>query len=202
MRVMKKITLVLGFLVLASCASKPVAFNSEKEEGQWEAKAQIRDLQKGSSNTVSLDVMSVRNQDLRMEVTGTLGIHVASFLLNESEVSCAIHTQKRFYSGPVSETALRPLLKADVDPRWLYGVFFDEPIKGWKCSGSPVEKCQKSDGTQIVWSDRKGENKRITISNSQFELQILVKNFMTKVQSPDRAFKLEPPESYRRYKLQ
>ena len=189
-------------LVLSACATKPVAFNATKDEGQWEAKAQIKDLQTGKSNTISLDVMSIRNEALRMEVSGTLGVHVASFLMKETDVSYAVHTQKRYFSGPVSERSLRPLLKADIDPRWFYSIFFDEPLRGWSCVGTPVEKCQRADGTSVVWSERNGEKKRITITNSQFELQVLVKNFMTKVQSPDKAFSLSAPDSYKRYKLQ
>lgn len=189
-------------LVLAGCASKPVAYNQDKAEGQWEAKAQIKDMEKGSTNNLSLDVMALKDQALRMEISGTMGVHVASLLLRDSDIKYAVHTQKRFFSGPVSERSLKPLLKAEVDPRWLYGVFFDEPIEGWNCNGQPVEKCENTDGTQIVWSDRNGEKKRITISNHKFQLQVLVKNFTTKVQSPDKTFQLESPESYKRYKLQ
>jgi hypothetical protein len=199
---MLKKFLCLTVLFAVGCATQaPVPFSTSKEEGQWEAKAQVRDLEKGTSNTVSLDVMSLRNRDLRMEVTGTLGVHVASFLLKGNEIAYAVHPQKKYYSGIATERSLRPLLKIDIDPRWLYAIFFDEPLNGWKCEGQPVEKCQRSDGTQVVWSDRNGERKRVTISNPQFELQILVKNFMTKVQSPEKAFNLETPESYRRYKL-
>lgn len=188
--------------MLSACATQPVAYNSSKDEGQWEAKAQIKNLQTGKADTISLDVMSVRDQALRMEVSGTLGVHVASFLMKDSDVSYSIHTQKKFFSGAVSEKSLRPMLKADIDPRWLYSIFFDVPLKGWTCVGDPIEKCQRSDGTKVQWSERSGEKKRITISNPQFELQVLVKSFVTKVQSPDKAFSLEAPESYKRYKLQ
>lgn len=190
-------------LVLISCATQQnVPYNQVKKEGQWEAKALVRDLQKGSSKTVSLEVLSVRDEALRMEVNGTMGVHVASFLLQGSEVSYAIHPQKAFFSGPVSEKSLRRLLNADVDPRWLYAIFFDEPLRGWDCAGQPVEKCRRSDGTEVTWAERDGEKKRVTIQSSQYELQILVKDFTTKVQSPERAFTLNSPESYRRYKLQ
>jgi hypothetical protein len=188
--------------ILSACTTKPIAYNSSKDEGQWEAKAQIKNLQTGKADTISLDVMSVKNQALRLEVGATLGINVASFLMKNSDVSYAVHPQKKFYSGPVTERSLRPLLKADIDPRWLYAIFFDEALKGWSCSGDPVEVCQRQDGTKVQWSERNGEKKRITISNGLYEMQILVKSFVTKVQDPERAFHLEAPESYKRYKLQ
>ncbi len=190
-------------LIFVGCATQQIVpFDKTKSEGQWEAKAQVRNLQKGTSHNIDLEVMSFRNQALRIEVSGTLGVHLASFLMKGSEVKYAVHPQKKFYSGMVTESSLRPLLKADVDPRWLYSIFFDEPLRGWQCQGNPVEKCQRSDGMKIVWSERQGEQKRVLIANNQFELQILVKNYLTKVQSPERAFNLETPESYRRYKLQ
>jgi hypothetical protein len=197
--------LILSMLsiVIFGCASRQtVPFDQSKKEGQWEAKAQVRDLQKGVTRTVSLDILSVRNQALRMEVSGNMGVHVASFLLQGGDVSYAIHPQKTFFSGPVSEKSLRRLLNADIDPRWLYAIFFDEPLRGWECAGQPVEKCRRSDGTEVTWSERQGEKKRVTIQNSQYELQILVKDFATKVLSPERAFTLNSPETYRRYKLQ
>lgn len=200
---MQKYFLLLSAFVFIGCATRQTTeFHQGKSEGQWEAKAQVRNLENGASNAISLEVMSLRDQALRMEVTGTMGVHVASFLMKGPDVSYAVHTQKRYFSGPATERALRPILKADVDPRWLYSIFFDLPLRGWECAGSPVEKCQRSDGTQITWTDREGERKRVTISSPQYELQILVKNFQTKVQSPDRAFNLETPDSYRRYKLQ
>lgn len=189
-------------VIMAACASKPVAYNQGKNEGQWEAKAQIRNLEKGGSNTLSLEVMAIRDQALRMEISGAMGVRVASLLLKGTHLSYAVHTQKRFFSGPVSERSLRPLLKAEIDPRWLYGIFFDAPLEGWDCRGEPVEKCERADGTQVLWTERDGEKKRIVISNPKFQLQILVKDFTTKVQSPDRAFHLEAPENYKRYKLQ
>lgn len=200
---MKKLSIFFILILLAACASKPpVPYEAEKNEGQWEAKAQLRDFEKGTTNNLSLEVMAYRDQALRMEVTGPLGVHVASVLLKGSDIKYAAHTQKRFFSGPVSESSLRPILRADLDPRWLYGVFFDEPLNGWKCEGDPIEKCEKANLATILWSERNGEKKRITIKNPKFELQILVKDFTTKVQSPERIFSLESPENYKRYKLQ
>jgi hypothetical protein len=206
---MRKYILLWFFSAVGiSCATKPVDFNSEKREGQWEAKAQIKNLENGKTNTVSLDVVSQKDEALRMEVTGTMGVSVASFLLKGSDVAYEIHAQKRHISGPASEKALQPLLNISVDPRWLYSVFFDEPVtaKDWTCEMGPdqlVGSCERSvEPVKIQWLDRQGERKRVIISNAKFELQVLVKNFETKVQSPERAFRLESNRNYKRYKLQ
>jgi hypothetical protein len=198
--------LLLGFsFVLFGCATAPTTFDSEKAQGQWEAKAQVRDLEKNKSDTVTLEVMAQKNHALRMEVNGTMGVHVASLLMKDSDISYAIHTQKRFISGPVSAKSLKPLLNVNLDPRWLYSIFFDSPLEGWNCKNSEaglIESCDRADGAKIAWADRNGEKKRITISSTQFEVQVLVKDFTTKVQSPEKAFSLDAPEGYKRYKLQ
>ncbi len=197
------VILFSGFLF--GCATTPKTFNAGKDQGQWEAKAQVKDLEKNKTETVSLEVIAQKDHALRMEVNGTMGIHVASLLLKNSEISYAIHTQKRFISGQVSTKSLRPLLNVNLDPRWLYNVFFDTAPEGWTCKSSEaglIENCNRPDGSKILWSDRSGEKKRILISTAQFEVQVLVKDFTTKVQSPDKAFSLEAPEGYKRYKLQ
>ena len=194
--------------IFSGCATVPTTYDEAKMQGQWDAKAQVRDLEKNKTNNVSLEVMAEKDRFLRMEVSGTLGVSVASFLMKDAEVSYAIHTQKRFISGPASEKALSPLLNVSVDPRWLYNVFFDLPIseKNWTCQSSVenvVESCSRlQDGMKIVWSERQGERKRVTISGAKFELQILVKGFRPKVQSPEKAFSLNAPDGYKRYKLQ
>ena len=198
----------LSLDVFVACATQPVAYNSEKMQGQWDAKVQIQDFEHQKSNNLNLQVIAEKNRAVRMEVTGTMGVNIASLLLKGDDISYAIHTQKRFISGSASEKALMPLFSIDVDPRWLYAIFFDEtiPEKNWVCRKGldlKIERCERAqDGLKIFWSERHGENKRVTLSNAKFELQILVKSFTTKVQSPERAFTLTPPEGYKRYKLQ
>jgi hypothetical protein len=98
-----------------------------------------------------------------MELTGTLGARVASLLMKDQGISYAIHTQKKYYSGSVTEKSLLPLLKVELDPRWLYSVFFDQALQGsgWKCSNDNknlVEKCEQAKTNySILWSELQRE---------------------------------------------
>jgi hypothetical protein len=195
-------------LVLVGCASAPpVQYNEAKNQGTWQAKVQVRDLKTNKSNILSMEVISEKNQAMRMELTGTLGARVASLLMKDQGISYAVHTQKKYYSGSVTEKSLLPLLKVELDPRWLYSVFFDQALQGsgWKCSNDNknlVEKCEQAKTNySILWSERQGENKRVVIQGADFEINVLVKDFSTKVQSPEKAFSLEAPANYKRYKL-
>lgn len=207
---MKKMTFIftgLVFLLLAACATKPVAFDSEKSSGTWEAKALIKDLKGKKQNTVSLEVVAEKSNALRMEVSGTMGVSVASFLMTGETVQYAIHTQKRAFSGKNSEKALSPLFQISLNPKYLENIFFDESIseKNWSCTQDNqglVARCERlSDRLQIEWKERNGENKRVLIQSPEFEVQVLVKSFTTKVEDPGVLESLTIPESYRRYKL-
>ena len=197
---------LVAFL-FTSCATAPVVYNQEKVEGTWQARIQIKDLKTNKSDVLSLEFLSEKEKAMRLEATGALGARVASLLVKGENISYAVHTQRKYYSGNVSEKSLLPLFKVSLDPRWLYNVFFDEalPGSGWTCMNDTnklVEKCEQlSTGYMIFWSERKDENKRVLIKGADFEINVLVKSFETKVQNPSKAFSLEAPATYKRYKL-
>lgn len=194
-------------LLLCGCVSAPKLYNGQKKEGSWQARVQVKDLMTNKSEVLSLEVLSIKDEALRMELTGTLGVRVASLLMKDNQIAYAIHTQRKFYSGSISSRSLQPLLKVQLDPKWLYPVFFDEAVKGsdWKCSSGAdrlIDKCEQiSTKHEIIWSERQGENKRVVIRGDNFEINVLVKDFTTKVEYPDKAFTLEAPATYKRYKL-
>ncbi|PIS10703.1 MAG: hypothetical protein COT73_07865 [Bdellovibrio sp. CG10_big_fil_rev_8_21_14_0_10_47_8] len=206
-KVFSKIFLILTTMLTVSCATKPFVFSPNKVQGKWEAKVQIKELDTGKVNVVRIDVVAKKDQALRMEVSGTLGVHVASVLLRGDQIEYAVHTQKRYFSGPVTERSLRPLLHIQVEPRWFYPIFFDEPInnKNWTClrdQNQVIASCERlEDHLKITWSEREGEKKRVTVANDQFDLQMVVKDFTTKVEAPEKVFSMQVPSSYKRYKL-
>lgn len=196
--------LVSALALLSACASQPVQFDESKNQGTWQAKVQVKDLKTNKADILSLEVIAIKDEAMRMEITGTLGARLASLLMKQNEISYAVHTQKKYYRGVLSEKSLKPLLRVDLDPRWLYAAFFDRPVAGWECVKGEkglVQKCSQKNGMEINWSERQGENKRVLIKGSDFEMNVLVKDFTTKVQNADKAFSLEAPPTYKRYKL-
>jgi hypothetical protein len=104
------------------------------------------------------------------------------------------------------------LLKVRMNPKILFYVLFDRPLPSpqWECrltsSGLPEQCDLKSHDYSVVWSERVNENKRITIHNTSFEIQIVVKAFSgtlpTKVEKDPQFFNISAPESYKTYQLQ
>jgi hypothetical protein len=202
-----KITIALiSFLLFVSCATAPLTYNPDKVDGRWAGSAQIKDFRAKKTNTISFEAWAEKpTQLLRLEITGPMGFSLASVLLRQQNIAYAIHPQKKFFAGHISESSLRQILHVNLNPSLLFNVFFDEPVAGWNCQNDSVGSvafCERTaDHLKIKWQERKGELKRVLISNENYEVQILVKDFSPKVERPERTYSLVRPPSYRYYKL-
>ncbi len=203
-----RLFLFISYLVfIISCATKPVAIEGVKTKGHWETKALIKDLKKQKNSSLSIDFISFWPDRLRAEITGPFGVSVASLAIAKDQVQLAIHTQKKFYSGRTSERSLVGLIGFPLDPRILIQILFDMPPVGasWQChkdANGWIEACKNNvNEISIRWSERSGELKRIVISREDYEIQILVKDFNTKVQETNEYFQLNRPEAYVSHQL-
>lgn len=206
--------IILSFCLLSiliGCAStdhKPTftQANTDKE-GQWECKAQLKNLTKNESHVVNLDVYAIRHHNLRMEATGPLGIRLASILMIEQQFSAIEYTQQKAYLGSAKSKSFASVLKIPVDPKWFYNIFFDEALPGpeWQCSydkNNMIKECNNNQAQfKIQWLDRIEDNKRIVISNPQFQLNIITKEHQPKVENPDKVFNLKIPENYSKIQI-
>lgn len=194
-------------MIFCSCATKSVVREAAKTQGHWETKAQVKDLKNQKTNFLQIDFVAIRPDKLRAEVTGTLGVSVATLTLNKGQIQMANHNQKKYYSGKISDRVLSSIFGIHLDPRILLFALFDEPLpeKSFQCSLDAQGLVQECKGKQmdltLRWSERNGELKRVVISRADFEVQILVKDFTTKVQESVDLFKIEPPAAYKSYQL-
>lgn len=211
---MKSSTFILFVFVagiLSGCATQPkklVGPDLSKTEGQWEAKVTVKDLKNKFDRFANLDVLAVKPDMMRMEITGDFGVNIASLLMRERKISYALHTEKKFFQGSLSDSALRPIFQIPLNPQYLFNVFFDKPVteNGWTCQNGAdglVSKCARAgDSLTIEWAKRNGENKKIFIRQDSYEVMVSINTYKTKVQNPDRVFQLETPRSYRTISLQ
>lgn len=167
----------------------------------------VRDLKSGRANKGSMDVIAHKPQQLRMEITGPFAIPLASFAMDQNKATCAVHTEKKYFSGAATPESLANVMKVEFNPKYFLNMFFDEPIaeKNWSClqgSDKLVSKCERlSDKTSVEWKERSGERKRLVVLGNGFEIQILVKSFTTNVQAlssnGDNLFLIQPPSGYK-----
>jgi hypothetical protein len=177
------------------------------DDGNWRAKALIRDKEQSRSFIVNLNFNLVRGQRTRMDVTSALNTGVASLVTDGKEVRYVIFDSKRFYFGRPQADVMRPILSIPIDPRWIQNLMFDEPIadKSWSCtndSNGMVQECRDSGaGLKITWAQRIGPKKTVTIEHSKATVQINVQSFKSKVEDRKNLFVLEAPEGYQKLQV-
>lgn len=183
-------------------------YDTQKSQGQWEAKAQIKDFKNNKQHQVSLDFLAQWPHQLRTDVTGPLGISLAALVLKKDQVAYLLPREKKYFYGSLSDESLAPLFQIELNPKYLLNICFDQVLdeKGWTCSRDSrglAEQCYRaSDKLTIVWKEREGEKKRVLIHRPDFEVQILFKKFKPLVQVPEQAFALKPPDDFTRFQLQ
>lgn len=200
--------ILLSAVLLTSCQSlkkeEPIVLQpGAPQVGQWEAKAMIKSMETGEASVVTLDVIGQKPTPMRVEVTTSLGIALASILMKAEEVEYIIPKQKKYYHGPLSETSLLPVLKIKVDPRILSAAFFEEAYPQWSCQADHglLSMCQIADGVQLKWDREDPASKRVSISSPNFDIQVQIKKYTAKAEFPKNALELKVPESYKKYKL-
>lgn len=202
----KPLLLLTAFVALAGCITKPMKMDSI-DEGNWKARALIRDKEQSRSYIVNLNFNLVRGQRTRMDVTSALNTGVASLVTDMKEVRYIMFDSKRYYYGRPQADVMRPILSIPIDPRWIQNMLFDEaiPDKSWTCtngSNGMVEECKDGvTGLKVSWGQRLGPKKTITIDHGKATVQINVQTFKAKVEDRKNLFQLEPPEGYQKLQV-
>ncbi len=191
--------LFIGF-VLSACQSQPVRPLTNEEGRVFETKAQIKTAQE--TNTVKIQVALLPQKAIRLEVSATLGLSVASVLVTPSQIQIALHTQNAFITGPFHEKTLYPLFKQNISPRLLWKIIHDQnpATTQLKCELNELQKpisCLDQDGTLINWTYEVGFRRRIDIKNNRFKMNWIFKDQLQLPESQTETFVLKKPESYK-----
>ncbi len=171
--------------------------------GQWEAKAMIKSLESGEANVVGLDVIGLKPNTIRMEVSSSLGIALASIIIRNQDVEYVLPKQKKYYHGSISEQSLYPALNVKISPELLSAVFFEESYPKWNCQADNglIVSCTTPEGVKIQWERDGKSTKRISLSSSKFEVQVQMKNYKLKSNWAENTWAIQVPEGFKRYRL-
>src|SRR5690606_17454094 len=149
------------YLLLTSCQFAPKRY-SDLQQGQWAGKILIRDKQNHKSHLVHININAQGRSALRMDVTAPIGGHLASLVVKDSTVQYLLLKEKKFFEGPTNPRILRPLFSLPLDPRHLFNIVFEEPIKqrGWNCelstSGKPTSCKNAQYQIDLEWKEHRG----------------------------------------------
>lgn len=200
---MKKIILLcFGTWILSGCQTQPVQKSGTFQKAKWETVAQINEIKRNKSHRVSIDILAVKNEKMRMEVTATLGYQVASVLINRDGFKAAIYPQKKFYQGSLGDRSFAEVLRVPVSPRALFSIAFDEMITGpgWSCEkdmdASP-KKCFHSNAQiEVEWQKKTDGTKLVKIISPKVEMNWFFKNPNPTFEEKPELFSLNVPQGY------
>lgn len=210
---MKKKTQIIATTLICLLATACQTFKNKSSNSlnntnqaslnQWDAKAMIKNLETGEASVVSLDVLGIKPQNLRMEVTSTLGIALASIVIKGQNVEYILPKQKRYYHGSSSDLALYPALKIKVNPSILSTLFFEEPYPQWDCQADNglLVACETPEGLKIKWERENDLAKRILVNGPLYEVQVQIKNHKIRNEVPEKAWVINIPTEFKKYRL-
>jgi hypothetical protein len=195
--------LVLGLIGCASAPKRTLNFT----EGNWRAKALIKDKEQGRSYIVNLNFNVIKNQKARMDVTSALGTGIASLVVENQEVRYLLVDSKRYYYGSPRPDVMRPILSVPFDPRWIHNLLFETPIpdKSWSCtkeSDGWLRECRDMvSGAVVSWANRQGDKKTVRIDHTKAFVQMNVQAFKPKVEDRKNLFELEVPNGFQKLRI-
>ncbi|MGE5085145.1 MAG: hypothetical protein ACM3MG_02525 [Bacillota bacterium] len=202
-------SLMQGLLLLAAgyfvsaCATTKVVSVGPQQKAQWETKALVKNLKENKSQSLNIDILAIKNQRVRFDVTAILGYQVASLVMSPREISYIVYPEKKFYFGKSSERAMEKLIGLPLHPMNLANIAFDEPVRGvgWGCEmdmAGFLSKCEnKAKAITVLWKDRIEGGKKVVITAPQFEMQWLFKPVQTEVQIKPETFTLKQPDGFK-----
>ena len=198
---------LFSLVSLSGCSSSPtktVTGEVGHSEGQWRGRALLRNLKTTKSNTLTIDILAREPSQLRMEISAAFGVRVASLAMNGNDVFVELTQQKRFLTTSATSGGLSRVIPVRIPPKALMAVLFDRPLpkSEWNCDSYimtklPVECEHRTDGVTVKWLERKALTRRIKITTTESEIEMVIDEAKSKVQFNDDAFKLEAPEGFK-----
>lgn len=195
---------ILFFLVIAGCASRPVAIS--KIVQRFNTQAVYQDKKNQKTHQMNLEVVARRNQNMRIDAKVILGVHLASVVMNPDRVQVALHAEKKSYEGPASQRALQRALGLPIHPLVFHAMLYRQVMKGsgWTCrinTEGLVMACQQSpSGLQVAWEEIEGQEVMVTAQNKNFLLQWKIPQAV-QVEERPTYFVLKIPDSYEKLTL-
>lgn len=170
-----------------------------------ETKIQTKDLRKSETHTANLEIILLKDQAIRMEVTALLGYRVASVVMTPQRIQYALHTSKTYVQGPFAAKTMYPIFRQNVDPRLLWRIIHGQNPESndLKCTKDAMDRpstCVSSIAnlvTNVNWSYEDDDKKRIEIKNQQFEMTWIFKSQAPLETFQNETFVLKKPEDYK-----
>lgn len=160
----------------------------------------IRNKATNKSHIVYADITAQKPQNFRLEVTASLGVHLASFAKKGNRVTYLLTRQKRYRTMRSHESVFKNILGMKIHPNVLMAALFDGEIRrsGWKCmkdkSGFLLKCTHKS--MVLTWKNRHRDQRTIVFESKKYRVQMLLKGFKGNVNINSDVFDIKKPENF------
>ena len=191
-------------MFFSGCVTGPKDFKTLKQ-GQWEARALIKDKVNSKTYVAILNIYAIRDKSLRFDLVSPLGDHLGTLIVNEDKVTLLNVGSRMAYTGKASRSSKLPLINIPIEPENLQAVVFNMPMSGagWDCqyNDTVVSEClNKKTKLKVEW-DRRSDGKRtVTLEHKTGSMQINFKKFQNNLDDNVR-FALKIPKSFNRQSL-
>ena len=131
-----------------------------------------------------------------MEFATPVGISLGAFALANKKVSYYTSEDKRVKVLAATESAMYPLIQANIDPYLLLDILFDEKPRGngWVCSLDKknfLKTCSnKAKNINLSWLKRELKQRAVEINIPNTRIQLGLKGFQPKVEVGPETFQI------------
>lgn len=209
---MKNLIFILStsLIVFVGCQTSldRIYKTSDLKEGEWTAKVMVRDKVKKSNNYLNIDFIAIRPHRLRFDVvTTSLGIHLATFVMNQKKTRYLLAREKKFFIGPTGPEMMKTLVRVPLNPRVFSSFLFDVPPEQdqWTCKFDKnqfLKECKSLlEPLEIVWKKRSPNQRVIAVRSLKADITLHLRLIQPKVQNKRVAFHLSPPEGYKIFRF-
>lgn len=186
------------------CSTIPKDFSS-KEQGTFDAKVLIRDLQKNKSYVVNAKAQAQKPSNLRLDITSPIGGHLFSLVNKQDQVEYLVVKQKKYVQTSAGAGALKEVIPVSINPSRLMNVFFGNAIddENWSCSTEKknLTCLEEATKTEIVWEPVSNGQRRVRINQpGRAAIQISISSFKEDLDLSKDPFALKVPSSFKKYK--
>ena len=190
-------------LFAAGCSTIPKDF-STKDQGTFEAKVLIRDLQKKKSYVVNAKAQAQKPDHIRLDITSPIGGHLFSLVNKGENVEYLVVKQKRHVRTSGGAGALKEIIPVSINPSRLLNVFFGNAIDddNWKCgkANQDLNCTEAATKTEIIWEPVTNGQRRVRINQpGRAAIQISISRFSEDLDLSKNPFELKVPSSFRTY---
>lgn len=200
------IFLLVALSSLLGCHSAQKVIPNDFNQGRWTGRLLVRDLKNSKSQVVHFEAQGLRDKVVRFELTASMGIPLAIFVIRPDETEYLLPREKKFISGPTTSKILSPVFTAPVDPNVLFTLFFDSsPANQWICekdAEGQFSLCKSQDQQlTLLWKNRDGHKKTIEIAHKDAEIQMNINTFEIPSSIDPSAFMIKKPKGFKAYRL-